>query len=177
MQCLLSPKGVALIKLTRMIPTYLWIQLLLSMSRSRGDVHVQDNQNMSFPSWEGTFMRCFSEIDGKLAKNIDTDEFRGGSTSVSVIKQGEQVIIGNVGDSRAVLCRRAPDNHLIPVQLTIDLTPDIPREAMRIFAVEEDPTVNRVWMPKRDCPGLAMARAFRNFCLKDYGVTSVPDVS
>ncbi|KHN26499.1 hypothetical protein glysoja_043661, partial [Glycine soja] len=27
-------------------------------------------------------------------------------------------------------------------------------------------------MPKRDCPGLAMARAFRNFCLKDYGVAS-----
>ncbi|KAL5133225.1 putative disease resistance RPP13-like protein 1 [Glycine soja] len=139
--------------------------------------HVtQDNQNMSFPSWEGTFMRCFSEIDEKLAKNIDTDGFHGGSTSVSVLKQGDQVIIGNVGDSRAVLCRRAPDNHLIPVQLTVDLTPDIPREAMRIFAVEEDPTVNRVWMPKGDCPGLAMARAFRNFGLKDYGVASVPDL-
>lgn len=144
---------------------------------SRGDVHVEDNQNMSFPSWEGTFMRCFSEIDEKLAKNIDTDGFHGGSTSVSVLKQGDQVIIGNVGDSRAVLCRRAPDNRLIPVQLTVDLTPDIPREAIRIFAVEEDPTINRVWMPKRDCPGLAMARAFRNFCLKDYGVASVPDVS
>uniref|UniRef100_A0A0R0KJZ5 PPM-type phosphatase domain-containing protein n=1 Tax=Glycine max TaxID=3847 RepID=A0A0R0KJZ5_SOYBN len=153
---------------------------------SRGDVHVEDNQNMSFPSWEGTFMRCFSEIDEKLAKNIDTDGFHGGSTSVSVLKQGDQVIIGNVGDSRAVLCRRAPDNHLIPIQLTVDLTPDIPSmrassrtclgEAMRIFAVEEDPTVNRVWMPKRDCPGLAMARAFRNFCLKDYGVASVPDI-
>ena len=54
---------------------------------SRGDVHVEDNQNMSFPSWEGTFMRCFSEIDEKLAKNIDTNGFLGGSTSVSVIKQ------------------------------------------------------------------------------------------
>ncbi|XP_025983767.1 probable protein phosphatase 2C 52 [Glycine max] len=123
---------------------------------SRGDVHVEDNQNMSFPWWEGTFMRCFTAIDEKLAKNIDTDGFHGGSTSVSVLKQGDQVIIGNVRDSRAVLCRRAPDNRLIPVQLTVDLTPDIPREAMRIFAVEEDPTVNRVWMPKRDCPGLAM---------------------
>ena len=47
----------------------------------------------------------------------------------------------------------------------------------RIFATEEDPSVNRVWMPKGDCPGLAMARAFGNFCLKDYGVTSIPDVS
>ncbi|XP_028223414.1 probable protein phosphatase 2C 73 [Glycine soja] len=128
----------------------------LAGSDSCGEVHVEDNQNMSFPSWEGTFMRCFSEIDEKLAKNIDTNGFLGGSTSVSVIKQSDQVIIGNVGDSCAVLCRRAPDNHLIPVQLTVDLAPDIPREALRIFAVEEDPTVNRVWMPERDCPGLAM---------------------
>ncbi|KAG4403512.1 hypothetical protein GLYMA_01G127600v4 [Glycine max] len=151
---------------------------------SHSDDYVEDNQNMSFPSWEGTFMRCFSEIDEKFAKNIDTDGFRGGSTAVTVIKQGDQLIIGNVGDSRAVLCRRAPDNRLIPVQLTVDLTPDIPREALRIincggriFATEEDPSVNRVWMPKGDCPGLAMARAFGNFCLKDYGVTSIPDVS
>ena len=62
--------------------------------------------------------------------------------------------------------------------ISIDFLPQCHSgEAMRIFAVEEDPTVNRVWMPKRDCPGLAMARAFRNFCLKDYGVASVPDVS
>ena len=100
---------------------------------SRGDVHVEDNQNMSFPSWEGTFMRCFSEINEKLAKNIDTDGFHGGSTSVSVLKQGDQVIIGNVGDSRAVLCRRAPDNHLIPIQLTVDLTPDIPSVFWRSY--------------------------------------------
>jgi len=49
------------------------------------------------------------------------------TTSFSPFKfQGDQVIIGNVRDSRAVLCRRAPDNRLIPVQLTVDLTPDIP---------------------------------------------------
>ena len=54
---------------------------------SRGDVNVEDNQNMSFPSWEGTFMRCFTAIDEKLAKNIDSDGFHGGSTSVSVLKQ------------------------------------------------------------------------------------------
>lgn len=31
-------------------------------------------------------------------------------------------------------------------------------------------------MPDEDCPGLAMSRAFGDFCLKDYGVISVPDV-
>ena len=32
-------------------------------------------------------------------------------------------------------------------------------------------------MPDDDCPGLAMARAFGDFCLKDYGLISIPDVS
>ncbi|KOM57981.1 hypothetical protein LR48_Vigan11g101400 [Vigna angularis] len=119
-----------------------------------------------------------------LAKNIDTKGFLGGSTAVTIIKQRDQLIIGNLGDSRAVLCRRAHDNHLVPVQLTVDLTPDIPSEALRIinsggriFSAKGDPCVNRIWRPNGDRPGLAMARAFGNFCLKDYGLISVPDVS
>lgn len=35
----------------------------------------------------------------------------------------------------------------------------------------------RIWMPDEDCPGLAMARAFGDFCLKNYGLISIPDVS
>lgn len=31
-------------------------------------------------------------------------------------------------------------------------------------------------MPNEDCPGLAMSRAFGDFCLKDYGLISDPDV-
>ncbi|KAG2380624.1 protein phosphatase 2C 74 [Vigna angularis] len=140
--------------------------------------------NMSFSSWEGSFMKCFTEMDEYLAKNIDSKGFSGGSTAVTVIKQGDQLIIGNLGDSRAVLCRRTDDNHLVPVQLTVDLTPDIPSEALRIincggkiFSVNEEPRVNRIWRPNGSRPGLAMARAFGNFCLKDYGLISVPDVS
>lgn len=37
--------------------------------------------------------------------------------------------------------------------------------------------MSRVWLPNNDSPGLAMARAFGDFCLKDYGLISVPDVS
>lgn len=35
----------------------------------------------------------------------------------------------------------------------------------------------RVWLPFDDAPGLAMARAFGDFCLKEYGVISVPEFS
>ncbi|KAK7382327.1 hypothetical protein VNO80_01178 [Phaseolus coccineus] len=151
---------------------------------NHSNVYIEDDQNMSFSSWEGSFTRCFNEMDEDLIKNIDSKGFSGGSTAVTVIKQGDQLIIGNLGDSRALLCRRANDKHLVPVQLTVDLTPDIPSEALRIincggriFSIKEQPSVKRIWRPQGSRPGLAMARAFGNFCLKDYGLISVPDVS
>ena len=47
----------------------------------------------------------------------------------------------------------------------------------RVFALQDEPEVARVWLPNNDSPGLAMARAFGDFCLKDYGLISVPDIS
>ena len=47
----------------------------------------------------------------------------------------------------------------------------------RVFALPNEPEVARVWLPNVDSPGLAMARAFGDFCLKDFGVISLPDVS
>lgn len=44
-----------------------------------------------------------------------------------------------------------------------------------MFALQDEPEVPRVWLPFDDAPGLAMARAFGDFCLKDYGVISVPE--
>lgn len=41
-------------------------------------------------------------------------------------KQGQDLIIGNVGDSRAVLGTRDKSNSLIAVQLTVDLKPNLP---------------------------------------------------
>jgi serine/threonine protein phosphatase PrpC len=46
-----------------------------------------------------------------------------------------------------------------------------------VFALEDEPGVYRVWLPNEDSPGLAMARAFGDFCLKSFGVNSVPEVS
>jgi hypothetical protein len=43
-----------------------------------------------------------------------------------MVFQDQDVVIGNVGDSRAVLATRDKDNSLIAVQLTVDLKPDLP---------------------------------------------------
>lgn len=137
-----------------------------------------------FPALRASFLKAFHVMDRdlKLHKNIDC--FFSGTTAVAVIKQGRNLIIGNLGDSRAVLGTRDENNQLVAIQLTVDLKPNIPSEAQRIkqrrgriFALPEEPEVARVWLPKYNSPGLAMARAFGDFCLKDHGVISMPDVS
>lgn len=47
----------------------------------------------------------------------------------------------------------------------------------RVFARKDEPHVQRVWLPDVDFPGLAMARAFGDFELKNYGVISIPQVA
>lgn len=41
--------------------------------------------------------------------------------------QGDLIVLANVGDSRAVLATTSDDGSLIPVQLTVDLKPNLPR--------------------------------------------------
>ncbi|KAI9077801.1 hypothetical protein K1719_040287 [Acacia pycnantha] len=142
-----------------------------------------NGQNMSLASWESSLVKSFNEMDEHIARDINTDSFSSGTTAVTLIQRGDLLIIANLGDSRAVLCTRGDNDELNPIQLTMDLKPDIPSEAMRIhncdgrvFAAAEESQVYRIYMPDEDCPGLAMSRAFGDFCLKDYGLISVPEI-
>jgi serine/threonine protein phosphatase PrpC len=47
----------------------------------------------------------------------------------------------------------------------------------RVFCMEDEPGVYRVWMPNGKTPGLAISRAFGDYCVKDFGLISVPDVT
>lgn len=50
-----------------------------------------------------------------------------------ILLQGQELVIGNVGDSRAVLGTRDQDNSLIAVQLTVDLKPNLPSRDIFLF--------------------------------------------
>lgn len=137
-----------------------------------------------FTALRTSFLRAFYVMDRDLKSHKNIDCLFSGTTAVTVIKQGNDLIIGNLGDSRAILATRGENNQLVAVQLTVDLKPSIPSEAARIrqrsgrvFSLPNEPDVTRVWLPKYNSPGLAMARAFGDFCLKNYGVISVPEVS
>lgn len=119
--------------------------------------------------------------------------------------QKDQLVLANLGDSRAVMCTRDDHGELVAQQLTVDLKPNLPSTCFRfllnlifffnnyckilsdelerikgcqgrVMAMESEPNVYRIWMPDEDCPGLAMSRAFGDFCLKDFGLVSTPEV-
>ncbi|KAL9662384.1 hypothetical protein QQ045_027217 [Rhodiola kirilowii] len=132
--------------------------------------------------WKEVFLKSYKVMDKELKSGGNLDCFCSGSTAVTIVKQGTTLFIANIGDSRAILGTKDGNGSVIAVQLTVDLKPDLPNEAERIkqcngrvFAMRDEPEVSRVWLPYDDAPGLAMARAFGDFCLKNYGVISVPE--
>lgn len=47
----------------------------------------------------------------------------------------------------------------------------------RVFCLEDEPGVHRLWLPDEESPGLAMSRAFGDYCVKGYGLISEPLVT
>ncbi|KAL3531632.1 hypothetical protein ACH5RR_005153 [Cinchona calisaya] len=147
------------------------------------DSDSDKSQNQFFSSWKARILKSFKEMDEELEGDAAIESYCSGSTAVAVIKQKEHLIIANLGDSRAVICTRDDQDLLVAEQLTVDLKPNLRSEFERIrscqgrvMAMDGEPNVYRVWMPDEDCPGLAMARAFGDFCLKDFGLISTPEV-
>ncbi|GFQ00392.1 probable protein phosphatase 2c 33 [Phtheirospermum japonicum] len=154
---------------------------------SRASVDVEENGKHRpefFETLKESFLKAFKFMDRELRMHANIDCFCSGTTAVTLVKQGQDLVIGNIGDSRAILATRDENDLLTAVQLTVDLKPNLPAEAERIrkckgrvFSLQDEPDVSRVWLPHNDSPGLAMARAFGDFCLKDFGLISVPEIS
>ncbi|CAI9093645.1 OLC1v1029198C1 [Oldenlandia corymbosa var. corymbosa] len=149
----------------------------------KADGGDQAQFNKKFNKWKDAFLTSFKVMDKeiKLLENLDCS--CSGTTAVVAVRQGEYLIVGNLGDSRAVLGTKSEDG-IVPVQLTTDLKPGLPTEADRIrkcngrvLALKEEPHIDRVWLPHDDSPGLAMSRAFGDFVLKNHGVIAIPEVS
>ncbi|KAK7303748.1 hypothetical protein RJT34_14662 [Clitoria ternatea] len=149
------------------------------------DFKIEADRNLhKFDIWKQSYIKTCAAIDQDLKHHTSINSFQSGTTALTIMKQGEDLIIANVGDSRAVLATTSDDGTLTPLQLTTDYKPNLPKEAERIiesrgrvFCLEDEPGVYRVWMPNGKTPGLAVSRAFGDHCVKDFGLISVPDVT
>lgn len=160
-------------------------QETLALTSLDSDFDLESDKEASrFDVWKQSYLRTCTIIDKELEQNRGLDSFYSGTTALTVVKQGELIVIANVGDSRAVLATTLDDGTLTPVQLTVDFKPGLPQEAERIaqcngrvFCLSDEPGVHRVWLPNGETPGLAMSRAFGDHCVKDFGLISEPEVT
>ncbi|XP_009597152.1 probable protein phosphatase 2C 34 [Nicotiana tomentosiformis] len=150
-----------------------------------GDGIGIDRSCFQFDIWKQSYFETCSTIDQELEHYADS--FYSGTTALTLVRQGDLLVVANVGDSRAVLATTDDDGRLGPVQLTVDLKPNLPRESERIMqsrgrvlSCDDEPGVYRVWMPNRgtiEGPGLAISRAFGDYYLKDFGLISEPELT
>lgn len=143
-----------------------------------------EKKHHRFDIWKHSYLKTCVAVDRELGNNRKIDSFYSGTTALTVVRQGEHLVIANVGDSRAVLATASDDGTLVAVQLTVDFKPNLPQEAERItqcngrvFCLHDEPGVHRVWLPDDESPGLAMSRAFGDYCIKGFGLISLPEVT
>lgn len=150
------------------------------------NLSMQTDQNHLFPFnlWKQSCLKTYAAIDEELKQHPRIDSFYSGTTALTLVKQGRHLVVANAGDSRAVLAVTSGDGCLKPIQLSVDFRPNLPEEAERIkqskgrvVCLKDEPGVYRVWTPDSGTPGLAISRAFGDYCTKQYGLISVPDVS
>ncbi|KAJ7958331.1 putative Protein phosphatase-2c [Quillaja saponaria] len=89
----------------------------------------------NFHTWKEAIVSVFKVMDKEIKLQVNLDCSGSGTTAVVVIKEGEDLIIANLGDSRAVL-GTISKSEIAAVQLTTDLKPGLPCEADRIRKVQ-----------------------------------------
>ncbi|XP_048229028.1 probable protein phosphatase 2C 28 isoform X1 [Ricinus communis] len=131
--------------------------------------HLFDNILNEPNFWKnpkGAIRKAYKNTDDEILDGIVGS--RGGSTAVTAILiDQEKLIIANVGDSRAVLCRNG-----VAKQLSVDHEPQKERELVESrggFVSKKPGSVPRV------DGQLAMTRAFGDGRLKDH-ITSEPNL-
>ncbi|CAI5462601.1 unnamed protein product [Closterium sp. Yama58-4] len=138
--------------------------------------------------WARIFGGVFGDIDEELRKDLFHNR-DSGSTAVVALRLGSELIVAHIGDSRCVLARvaRGPNGKsdaatMEAVQLTIDHKASNPAEKARVQeaggkVLNYMNTIDRIFLPGKSEPGLAVARAFGDFELKSHGLICRPDVT
>ncbi|KAJ8388265.1 hypothetical protein AAFF_G00135260 [Aldrovandia affinis] len=118
--------------------------------------------------------KAFLEIDKALARHLHfscnaSQQSAGSTATVALLRDGIELVVGSVGDSRALLCRKGK-----VVKLTVDHTPERKDERERIKSSGGYVAWNSLGQPHVN-GRLAMTRSIGDFDLKSAGVTAEPE--
>ncbi|GAY35814.1 hypothetical protein CUMW_018700 [Citrus unshiu] len=97
-----------------------WQETLLSSTSPAMNLDLDGNRNVpQYDIWNQSCLKTYAAIDQELKQHTGIDSFRSGTTALTIVKQGESLVVANVGDSRAVLATLSDDGDLVPFQLTV----------------------------------------------------------
>ncbi|CAN0911596.1 Probable protein phosphatase 2C 28 [Linum grandiflorum] len=132
--------------------------------------HLFDNILNQPDFWESpkaAIRRAYKATNEEVLEKVVGDR-RGGSTAVTaILVDGKTLVVANVGDSRAVLCRNG-----VAKQISVDHEPEKERELVENrggLVIQLPGNIPRV------DGELAMSRAFGDADLKDH-ISSDPDL-
>ncbi|XP_019164735.1 PREDICTED: probable protein phosphatase 2C 51 [Ipomoea nil] len=131
---------------------------------------------------ETALLQTIQDIDSEFSQEAMNHGYISGSTATVVVWVNRQILVGSLGDSKALLCSRRnhPDaegeleSKLYAEELTRDHHPDREDEKARIEAAGG---VIRVWGVPRVNGILAVTRSIGGIYLKRYGVIAEPEIS
>jgi serine/threonine protein phosphatase PrpC len=148
---------------------------------SQGEFHHRLKSESADSALKWAFEKTASDL-----KQSGIDCRESGSTTVSCLRQGSDLITANVGDSRAVLAR-FDGSDFKAVDLSSDHKPERKDEMERIIRmrgqVEPSRAMGgrfvgpaRVWAVKQQVGGLAVSRAIGDTNLNCVGVIPTPEI-
>ncbi|XP_047270219.1 probable protein phosphatase 2C 51 isoform X2 [Capsicum annuum] len=132
---------------------------------------------------EKALLRTIQDIDSEFSQEALKNDYVSGSTAIVVLWMNGKILVGNLGDSKALVCSRKAhfdqDNEdfvtrLQAEELTNDHHPDRDDEKARIHAAGG--VVLTVGVPRVNGI-LAVSRSIGDIRLKRYGVIAEPEVT
>lgn len=119
-------------RVRKMMPSYVlcnWQEETLALNSLAFNEETEKERSIHrFDMWKSSYMKACATVDEELEQYPGIDSFHSGTTALSIVRQGDLIVLANVGDSRAVLATTCGDGCLIPVQLTVDFKPNVPRK-------------------------------------------------
>ena len=130
--------------------------------------------------------RGFTRQNDELLKS-SVDCAISGATCAALLLTTESALTAHVGDCRCVAGVVGADGQIESCEWTCDQKPDLPDEEARLLAAgarlaplgegHGGQQINRVWLPDRDTPGIAVSRSFGDTIATALGVISEPVVA
>jgi serine/threonine protein phosphatase PrpC len=67
-----------------------------------------------FNLWKKSYVPAYTTVDDKLRRSRRLDAVQSGCTTLSIVKQGDLMVVVNVGDSRVVLGTTSDNGTITP---------------------------------------------------------------